>query len=216
MLTVLYGQCVSSEGYSDVSLLLTAPQREMILQLASIVQENPSIFIRDYDSYTTDEIDDFLEPLVDAVMTDMTTNWLYNRIRFQGDDYDSITGTYQWVTNNNVYNNGYWQLTTAQNNQLTWNHISLKAGTYIIRMLAVKNSNCGIANFKINGSLVGTIDLYNATAQTNQKLDTSSFTISVDTEDVPFQVIMATKNASASNSGYFLNFHYIELIRTGP
>lgn len=100
---------------------------------------------------------------------------------------------------------------TAQNDEITF-PVALATGTYKFEIYYVKGNNCGILTLQIDGSSVGTIDMYNGS--TSYDISGSITGIVVATAGLKtVSLKIATKNASSSN--YRMNLTACSLIRTG-
>jgi hypothetical protein len=103
------------------------------------------------------------------------------------------------------------QSSGAQNAEISWK-VALEAGTWEFELIHGKGNNRGIYTVSLDGTSVGTIDGYTASAGTFN--DVSTITgISVATTSVKtLNLKMATKNASSSS--YFGVINAIQLRRT--
>lgn len=99
--------------------------------------------------------------------------------------------------------------TPAQNDEIAWD-VVLAAGTWKLTMHSRKSSNVGIYTVSVEGTSVGTIDGYSASAAAG--LDTISGIAIATTGKHRLKFKMATKNASSS--GYVGNPQAISLRRT--
>jgi hypothetical protein len=124
------------------------------------------------------------------------------------------TGNTNWSTMNRsigaeVYGNDIYS-SGAQNDARWWN-VYIPAGTWTFILHHVKAANQGIYDVQIDGSSIGTIAGY---AGTTSYDNVSTITgVSVATTSLKtLKLLMATKNASASN--YYGEINHIALHRT--
>lgn len=126
---------------------------------------------------------------------------------------DSSTGTWSWGTNNSQFYNGAYQnsVGSAINDQLTWN-TPLLAGTYTIGAMHIKASDGGIATFKIDGTTVGTIDMYNAGLVFNSPGLITGVTVPATGLRTVQMIVLAKNGASTS---FIMRPTVIYLVKTG-
>lgn len=98
----------------------------------------------------------------------------------------------------------------AQNAEIGWD-VTLAAGTWTLSIVVSTFSNNGIITASIDGSSVGTIDLYTAGAVLNSKKSITGITVAT-TGKKRLLLKMATKNASAS--AYYCDLSVLALRRT--
>ena len=97
----------------------------------------------------------------------------------------------------------------AINDEVNWDVI-MSAGIWTVEVLHTRSTDCGIVTVQLDGSSVGTIDLYGTTAR---NIISSLAGVSVATGGKKrLKFLMATKNASSSN--YFANLQHVALKRT--
>lgn len=98
--------------------------------------------------------------------------------------------------------------TQAQNDEVTW-PLVLSAGTWRLDIDYVKGSVCGIATFRIDGTSIGTVDGYDASAALyNQSASITGISVASSGKKT-FGILMATKNASASNYRFLLTAAFL-------
>lgn len=122
----------------------------------------------------------------------------------------AINGSYTRSPQNIFYD--YLSMQTGNNSADYFEYpVLLRAGTWNLDMIAVRNSNCGIATITIDGVSVGTLDWYGGA---DYKLLQTLSGISIATAGVKtVRFASATKNGSSS--GYYLEISGIVFTRTG-
>lgn len=93
---------------------------------------------------------------------------------------------------------------------LAW-EVVLGAGTWRLTALYEKNNVSGIADFRLDGVSVGTIDFYNATTQYNQRSQLTGITVGADG---PHQISVFVHTKSGSSTNYQILLNWITLTRT--
>jgi hypothetical protein len=135
-----------------------------------------------------------------------TQGWL----PWQGEK--SITGTHARTTTTGSYGMGYYQdSSAAQNDQISWD-VYLDVGIWTLTLVHVKDVSYGIATINFNGVSQGTIDMYAASQSLNNFSQLTGLVVSV-AGVYTIQIIKATKNGSSTNYGS--GYHGLSLIRTG-
>jgi hypothetical protein len=88
-------------------------------------------------------------------------------------------------------------------NDESYKDVSLKAGSYQLRLTGAKDTGYGITHVLLNGTQVGTIDWYSTALQFNQK-PVISFNIPSDGKHrLSFR--MASKNPAGTNYAYVIS-----------
>lgn len=105
---------------------------------------------------------------------------------------------------------GYRGTTAHQNAEVGWDVI-LAAGTWTITIGHAENTSYGIYTVSLDGSSVGTVDGYNASATSNV-VDTITGVTVATTGKKRLLLKMATKNASSTN--YDAVLYFVSLTRT--
>jgi hypothetical protein len=124
----------------------------------------------------------------------------------------AIAGTWTNAANTaEILNQLYSNLTTnAQNDEFEFK-IPLAAGTYTLNLVSVRDGTSGILTVRVDGSTVGTIDLYNAGSQVNVVSSIASIVVAATaTKTINFK--LETKNASSTDYIAYLTF--VQFIKT--
>jgi hypothetical protein len=124
----------------------------------------------------------------------------------------AIAGTWTNAANTaEILNQLYSNLTTnAQNDEFEFK-IPLAAGTYTLNLVSVRDGTSGILTVRVDGSTVGTIDLYNAGSQVNVVSSIASIVVAATaTKTINFK--LETKNASSTDYVAYLTF--VQFIKT--
>ena len=100
----------------------------------------------------------------------------------------------------------------TQNNYVEY-PVSLDAGTWAIHLYTRRGPNRCIITFAIDGSSVGTIDLYNGSYDTASVLRSLTGVAIASAGNHLLRLTAATKNASSSS--YYMVVTGLRLIRTG-
>jgi hypothetical protein len=82
------------------------------------------------------------------------------------------------------------------------------AGTYVLKILAIKGASMGIVEARIDGVLVSTIDLYAASASWDNLLAFSNVTLVAGAHTLD----LTTTTKNASSSGYTVGITYASLV----
>jgi hypothetical protein len=98
----------------------------------------------------------------------------------------------------------------AQNDYIEWD-ISLAAGTWTFELIGLINTASGIVNVQLDGSSVGTIDMYNSAEIKVYGQRVAGISVSASGKK-RLKLLMATKNASSTN--YYLQLEHIQFKRT--
>lgn len=204
---------ISAKVGEDVAVLLTYKQQYTLMQLLSLMQQNPEQMLTDFTETDREAIDDFNDACMNALLADNVVHQSkQHRIWLSPAFTDAVVGTLSWVSLTTQPQGGYWTFATpAINNSLRWDQIPMKQGYWICEMLVVTNTNMGIAELSLDGDVFASVDLYSAAAAVNVKKVTSSFIINWDTEFSNFKIRMHTKNASSSN--YQIDVSHIQFHR---
>lgn len=129
------------------------------------------------------------------------------------DPFTTAATNTNWNTltiNASQIHNGFMLSSGAQNDEIGWD-VVLAAGTWEFSIRARTDTNRGIATVTLDGSSVGTMDMYTAAGAFNQLLTISSISVAT-TGKKRLLFKMATKNASSSS--YFGSFSNVGLRRT--
>jgi hypothetical protein len=97
-----------------------------------------------------------------------------------------------------------------QNNEVGWD-VVLAAGTWTITLIGIKSTDYGICTVSLDGSSVGTLDMYAASSTNNNVMSLTGVTVSA-TGKKRLLLKMATKNASSS--AYKAAVNIVSLLRT--
>lgn len=99
-----------------------------------------------------------------------------------------------------IHNCTLWNVNNAQNDSISWD-LSLSAGTWKIGFLHGMGSTSGIFTIQIDGTTVGTLDMYQAGGNVyNQRHQVTGITVAT-TGKHRLTLAMLTKNASATAYG---------------
>lgn len=104
---------------------------------------------------------------------------------------------------------GIQSVTGAQNDSITWT-FAASAGLWTISLLTRRSTNVGIYNVQVDGVSIGTYDGYAAASYGKATFAGVALTAGVHT----IKLLMATKNASSSGTGYNANVFGLNLRRT--
>lgn len=200
------------EAEPSRSFDLSGGEQQLLLQAINLIQLNPSIFIKDYDTFDPNDVDTLLDRAVNKIMDDTLSEITPDRRkRFFADGYNVLSGTFTWTAATLQTMAGYWLLGNVINNFVRFDFVSLRRGTYQIAYMGVRGSSHGIASFKLDGVVKTSIDTYVAGAlQHNQNLLSPSFTVS---DDGVYTLLVQSLSKNASSAGYFLGFTWIEFYR---
>lgn len=103
----------------------------------------------------------------------------------------------------------YTNSTTTQNDQIDF-LIGVSGGTYTIVLMYTKATSVGIATILVDGSSVGTIDMYAGSTTNNNVSSLTGVSIAAGRRTISIKI--ATKNASSSQ--YRIFFNSLGLFRT--
>lgn len=98
----------------------------------------------------------------------------------------------------------------AQNDEINFD-VSLAAGTWTFELIHAKGTNYGIITIQLDGSTIGTIDSYAASASINDRTQITGVAV-VNSGKKRLKLLMATKNASSTN--YVGAIHHLQFKRT--
>lgn len=99
----------------------------------------------------------------------------------------------------------------ADQKYIEW-EVLLDSGTWAIDIIYLKQANGAITDIKIDGSLVGSIDHYNASTSGNNVTTISGISIGTPGYKI-LRLITNSKNASSTSYRHYV--HFITLRRTG-
>jgi hypothetical protein len=102
-------------------------------------------------------------------------------------------------------------VTRAQNDELTIKTIYLTAGTYTLNTYCKLGPDCGIGDFKLDGTSVGTQDFYAAGTTAGSIMQTTGINVAASGIKV-LSMKLATKNGASTHYNSYLA--WCELIRT--
>lgn len=213
MIPVLSLQAALDTEGDSRAILLSASQQYVLMMLADKLSENPASFYSDYKDHDPLDITDFNDTLLNAVMEEqlITPLWIFRSQRIFGDQFGVTSGGSEiWVSLTSSFFAGYWTQTPGAINDSREAEFTCTSGEYRIFFGVHKNNNCAIMTIKIDGSSIGTIDLYNATLQLNQHLQSASFDI---TEDSTHTLEIAALSKNASSSSYVIPIVYADVVR---
>lgn len=140
----------------------------------------------------------------------LTSQWLLGNTRIYPEQATTVSGgAIGWVGVTGQANGGVFrQATPAINDTLTFK-VALKAGSYVLNVLAAKSSSQGIQTIKLDGTTLATFDWYNASVVVNSMQNT---VIGVSDDGLyTLTSEMLSKNASSAN--YTLSMNYIDFLR---
>jgi hypothetical protein len=123
-----------------------------------------------------------------------------------------VQGTWANTVNSaQMYGNIYNNVTAVAVNDEFEFEMALAAGTYTFKLLSLKDNASGIVTVRIDGSSIGTIDLYNAGGALNVVNTITSIVIATTgTKTINFKI--ESKNASSSN--YIAYLTLVQFIKT--
>ena len=87
-------------------------------------------------------------------------------------------------------------------------YVNMVGGTYRVRLHTSKNTDRGIVSIIINGTTVGTVDLYATGADYLYEVDTAAITTSGT-----YKVELQVNSKNASSSSYFFIFKSLGIVR---
>jgi hypothetical protein len=121
-----------------------------------------------------------------------------------------VQGTWAiFITAAAWFNGFFYNTGSAQNDEITF-PVVLSAGTWTLTVLFDRNTDRGIATFALDGSSVGTVDMY-GTSLVNQVGTIAGISVAADGKKI-LSMKAATKNASSS--AYRLPIQLVVLTRT--
>lgn len=118
-----------------------------------------------------------------------------------------------WTTlnaNTSQLTNGYASSSSVQNDEIGWDVI-MAAGTWTISILTVTGASSGIITASLDGTTVGTIDLYSASTVFNSLKTITGIAVSTSGKQ-RLLLKMAAKNPSSSS--YAASLSAVRLLRT--
>lgn len=105
--------------------------------------------------------------------------------------------------NSLALNGGYITQAASQSNEIGW-YVPLTAGTWALDIIAPTTSNAGILTVSVDGSTVGTADLYSASLTWNVVTTITGITVATSKMAL-LKFATPTKNASSSSYISFLS-----------
>lgn len=118
--------------------------------------------------------------------------------------YTSRTGTWVIATDTGSVGDAYYSNSSgAQNDETTWT-LALPVGTFSLIWVCLKSTDYAIATWKVDGTSIGTVDMYAGSATRNNILSITGWTVAAAGTKT-LQYIAATKNASSSSYKCALN-----------
>jgi hypothetical protein len=204
-----------SKTGDDTAVVISPSQRQMLLNLVNMVQDNPAQFLDDYADFSLDDIDLFNDLLLNAIMdTHMVSFWKQGVIPNLKGYMATVNsgGVMTFTGGTTLYEGSVWSHTTpAINDKLTYPFLALKAGIWDIRVYYTKDNASGICTVKLNDvTTLLTIDAY-AASGTNNNVSTGSFTVSTD-DIYTLTLKQASKNASSSGYRFAHNFVFLRRV----
>lgn len=127
--------------------------------------------------------------------------------------YTGSSGTWA-VAQNSAGLYGGWKANsagTANGDYMQWANVAIPAGTYTVVLAAQKTTGSGIVDVLIDGSSIGTVDLYNGSTTNDYWTVTTSYAPS-STALVTVKLLLNGKNASSS--GYLARLSRLIFRRT--
>lgn len=117
----------------------------------------------------------------------------------------ATTGTWALYAAGALYLNAgqVYDSTPAINNYIAWK-VHLAAGTWTFRFLFDKTAASGISTVSLGGSTIATVDAYNGSTTRNNESTTTGIVVAA-TGVYELKFLQASKNASSSNYGWYLN-----------
>lgn len=226
MLTpIKYGNAIEL-GDSEIAIPLSLSHRDFILTSMLNIVENPSMFIADYADYDSDEIQAFLDDMMDKIMTDLIvvpenglqsyySIWAEDAIRGVNDAGATPTIT----LNANSWYGHYWRQSPAVLYDQVHFNIWLPAGDYYIRHYCNTQSVAGKLTIYIwqmfgSGTIftpLNAVDLYTA-GFVNNVIKTGTFTL---TEPGEHKIVWSIGSKNASSSGYLHEWYRTVIARQG-
>lgn len=111
--------------------------------------------------------------------------------------YDAEVGTWSYIGDSNQFYGGCYRNTSnAQNDYIEWRHLPMSSGTWTLGFLFLSYANGAIATVTFDGSSVGTIDLYSATAVFNKISTLTGVSVATSGEHT-IRLTAATRNVSS-------------------
>lgn len=155
-----------------------------------------------YDAYIQSDWEGCVVPI----------DWKQSRQLVFPETMDSWFGSVVWNQYPSQERAGIWFIpnNASNTNYVKFDRITLRAGSYICRMMGQTMSTAGIATIDVNGTDETTIDMYSAALAINAVKTSGVFTIPADIT-CPFHIRMKGKNGSASQNS--LSFNWIEFDR---
>jgi len=127
-----------------------------------------------------------------------------------GYELTSEVGTWVEYQNANQYHNYYQLNTSSINLDARWSTVYLAEGSYRIEFLGCRGIGCGILQFMLGVTSLGTVDLYKSTDEFNFRHTINSVVISsANTYD--FKLRVNSKNASST--GYRIPMTHVSIRR---
>ena len=200
---------------ANVAPVLSDSEQYILQQAISFIQQNPSIFITDYDDSNAAAIDQFLDETINHLLVNTVFNtWHQGGQLFLPQHKDVNTGTFVWTSNTLIPLGGYYSWSTPGiDNYVEWDNLILQKGIWYASINGLTNNASGIAHLIINGTTVATIDLYSAVGTNNTIKNSGNFTLSADVVPTSYmQLKMHTKNASSSNYQMFLSSLFLHRV----
>jgi hypothetical protein len=109
-----------------------------------------------------------------------------------------------------IYRSAMAYTTPAIDNEVTWD-VLLAKGTWTLEIMAVTQNQSGIITASLDGTTLGTMDLYTASSTGNVMLSISAISVAESGNKV-LKFKMATKNGSSSD--YQMILQMVRLRRT--
>lgn len=152
-----------------------------------------------------------LETYTGSAWTAVAPSFAISRLVLIPRSYDSvIQGTWSFATNAAFYTNVTCANTSAAQNDGLRYSAYIEPGTYTIRIIGMRQTDKGIVHIKVDTTEVETIDLYGALDYVHM-FEATGVSITA-TGHVNIDLEMKSKNGSSS--GYAMDFHMVEFIRT--
>lgn len=147
------------------SVILTVNEQYVLMNLALLMLQAPSLFITDIDESNTEEINDFINALIYSVMNEEIPPPVLGamgEVNCWAHEAQVITGSAMTIGVNTgqLHNVLCSQTTPALNNKVRWTRY-LAAGDYSFSFLYARNTGQGVIDIYITPPTAGTLVILN-------------------------------------------------------